>query len=172
MTARGSIRPRRAVSLLTATALIAGCGTPTHTITGPQAMRRIDAYTGETIRSVPTRLSFAHRTSDLSDNSGCTEPGTGSGFTGQIKPILTYRASTSSIAPAEVHKFSRAVTSYWKKKSASVETSDPGLLTVHPYRDKYRLFMEYYPASHMVEFGGALDECIWPDGTQSSTDSP
>ncbi|MDL4820760.1 hypothetical protein [Actinomadura opuntiae] len=154
----------------------AGCGTPKHTITVDKAVQRIDGYVQETLRSVPTSLRFGDRQVETDYDGGCVKPLTDSGFTGQINPDIVYKASVPASAEGEVRDFFAAVASHWKRRSAEVSSTrtpdgTPGLLSVHPFHNGYRLFVSYYP-SRIIELGGVLDDCIWRYGAPQPTDDP
>lgn len=152
------------------TILIAGCGlTPKHTITAAEAVHKIDAYLHETITTVPSSLNFSHREVDVSYTGGCTKYPVGDDFTGQIMPDMAYTAKTSD--DAEATSFLHAVASYWKAKSASIESLSD-YLAIRPYRDDYKLIVSYYSESHLLELAGVLQACIWRYGTPQPDDNP
>jgi hypothetical protein len=163
---------RRWVPLSAMAVIAVGCGPSKHTITADDALRRMDGYVQETIRSVPTSLRFSDRKAETWYTGGCTRGIIGDDFTGQIQPTLTYTAKTPTTGDSEVRAFFTDVAAYWKSKSASVESEHPDLLTVQPYKNGYRLFVDYYPESHKVELGGVLKDCIWRNGTAQPDDNP
>jgi hypothetical protein len=158
--------------LVTALILATGCVIPDHTITARQAVERMEAYVQQTIRAVPTPLRFSSRQADTDSGPGCVPPFHDSGSTGQISPSLTYAASTTSGDDAEAARVIRAVSAYWRAKNGTITTEKPGFLNLNPYGDEYRLFATYYPAVRRLEIGGALDDCIWLDGTPHPTGLP
>ena len=64
--------PRPRGVILAATLLAVGCSfTPRHTTTAEEAIRRMDAYLKETIKSVPVHLNFTYKEVDSDNASGC-----------------------------------------------------------------------------------------------------
>lgn len=154
----------------------AGCQGPLdeRTITAAQALARIEGYVEETKRSVPTRLKFSGKEVEDEFGGRCVKDPSNkeeSGFTGQVQPFIKYTTSISTVDEEEAHRFRNAVASYWQRKSAEV-SNFPDLLTIHPRHDEYRLWVSYDQEIHKLDFGGALDECIWRDGTPHPTDDP
>ncbi|HEU5156363.1 MAG TPA: hypothetical protein VFU43_05150 [Streptosporangiaceae bacterium] len=157
-------------TLFAAVTLLAGCGlTPKHTITAAHAVRVMDGYLQETIRSVPSSLRFSQRAADTEYTGGCTKYPVGDFFTGQVQPSLTYTAKTTH--PEEAISFLNGTASHWRARNASVE-SQPDGYRIQPNNSDYKLAVFYYAEAHLVELLGVLDACIWPNGTPGPHDNP
>lgn len=161
--------PKPGRVLLAATLLLTGCSfTPKHTITAEAAIRRMDAYLKETIKSVPVHLDFIYKEVDPRNGSGCAKWYSDSGFTGQVTPSITYRAVSDD---SEATGFLNATAAHWTGKSAAVANRPPDGIEITPY-EHYRLFVSYYRESHLVELLGVFKGCIWRYGTPQPDDDP
>ncbi|MEV7011351.1 hypothetical protein [Streptosporangium sp. NPDC051022] len=147
----------------------AGCAiTPGPSITRAQAMAVVNRYLGETFRAVKGPVFT--RVFPLDSITGC-EYFADTGPTGQVAPGVEYQ--TDKIGTEEAQQYMAEVAAYWERDPrARVErqTRGDGVfdgVEIRPFGDRYRLHVSYYPPPGIAQVYvmGALEDCIWENGT-------
>ncbi len=162
------VRWRPGIVMITLLLSIAGCGTPRRTITGSEAIQRLDGYVAEAVAAAPSGISLVRSKAEATYGGGCTKGLSDSDFTGQVEAELVYEAEL--VHPGVGAAYVDTIGRLWKKRWAAVERAADGV-RVSVDHGRYRLFGLYDPGTGLLRVGG-VSECIWPNGTPGPEDNP
>jgi hypothetical protein len=117
MPARGRWRRRLFVPAAGLVLAVAGCGTPTRTITGDDAIQRLDAYLADALTAAPPGVHPPRVRADATYGGGCTKGLSDSGFTGQVEAEVEYQADglPDDVRAAYLDTLDRMWTKRWGK---------------------------------------------------------
>src|SRR3954452_16296473 len=120
------IRWRTAGTLmLSVTLVVTGCGTPRRTITGSEAIKRIDDYLGEAVKAAPSGIHVEQTKAEATYEGGCVKGLSDSDFTGQVEAEVEYEAK--DVPPDTGTQYVEALNQLWKKKWGTVDRSQDGV---------------------------------------------
>jgi hypothetical protein len=145
---------------------VAGCGTPSKTMTGSEAIRRLDNDLSAALKAAPSDIPLIRVTAEATSGSGCTKPLQGSGFTGQVKADVAYEAK--DVRPEAAQPYLDAIERLWKRKGRTYRTEKDHVVV---YFGGSNLFATHRPEARMMTVGGN-SPCVWVNGTPGPGDDP
>jgi len=160
----------RAVGLLVIglVLVIAGCSTPRRTITGSEAIQRLDDYLRQAVDAAPSGLRVVREKAEATYGGGCTRGLSDSDFTGQVEAEVNYEVS--DVPPDVAAQYLDALARLWKLKWGPADRSRDRV-DVQIDEGKFRLYGVYSSGARRVGVGGTSG-CIWVNGTPGPNDKP
>jgi hypothetical protein len=160
--------------LVVLTAVLAGCGdsTPRRTITGAEAIARLDDYLKSAVAATPASFRLRRITAEATDGGGCSKSRFADVFTGQVEANVVYE--TKVLSPAVGRHMLSSLVQLWGKQFGDVSSGHaPDFITVKAGPGGWGLFSEYIapPGIQRLRIGG-VSPCVWVNGTPGPKDDP
>jgi hypothetical protein len=163
------LRPALSTPVVGVALLTTACGSPPRkTVTGPEAITRLDGYLADAVAAVPEPARITRTKAEAADGSGCSKSSFADNPSGQVVATVTYE--TSQLTPEVATQYLDALARLWEKKWGPVDRV-PDHVGVQAGQDNYTLYGNYWPGTHSISVS-ANSGCIWVNGTPGPDDNP